>query len=358
MVIDSTMQILGYGAVTAVGLTAPQTCAAIRAGIKRFAPIEAPILDDEEAQIGARVSADPRLRADPGEWLLNLAGRALLECVGKPAAGAEPALLWLVPEPERAHPLSAGVSDSELLRRLEALVGVRFAPCSRVLRSGAAGCVEALGIARELLETQAIAGEVGCVIGGADSLLRKVDLQALAQGDRLLGPKQSQGLVPGEGAAFVWVGRAVRTPQSDLPAEETVAAPEGVCVRGIGLGYERATVRGTAYSVGEAFTSALTTASQDADIPESEIAFIAGNFNGERYDAWEHTHALLRGYRTPRERLPVVWPSASVGEIGVAAGVLALVVAAAAIEGDYAAGDTAAVQVRSDGELRGVVIVR
>jgi 3-oxoacyl-[acyl-carrier-protein] synthase-1 len=345
---DAAIDILGYGAVTAVGLTAAQTCAAIRAGIKRFAPIEAQILEDEEPQIGARVSADPRLRADPGQWLLNLAGRALLECVGQAAAGAEPALLWLVPEDHRNHPLCAGVSDSELLRRIEAMVGYGFAPCSRVLRSGAAGCVEALGIARELLHAGAIAGEVGCVIGGADSLLRKVDLDALGRSDRLLGPKQSQGLVPGEGAAFIRVGRAA--------AGE--AARAAVCVRGIGLGYERATVHGTAYGVGEAFTSALETATQDAGIPEAEIAFIAGNFNGERYDAWEHTHALLRGYRTARERLPVLWPSGSAGEIGVAGGVLALVVAAAAIEGEYAAGGTAAVQVRSDGELRGVVILR
>lgn len=350
MVTDASIEILGYGAVTAVGLTAAQTCAAIRSGIKRFAPIEAQLLDDEEPQIGARVSADPRLRADPGEWLLNLAGRALLECVGKPAAGDEPALLWLVPEDYRGHPLCAGVSDSELLRRLEALLGVGFAPCSRVLRSGAAGCIEALGIARELLDVGAVAGGVGCVIGGADSLLRKVDLEQLARRDRLLGPKQSQGLVPGEGAAFVRVGRGGGA------ASEAGRAP--VCVRGIGLGYERATVGGTQYSVGEAFASALETATQDADIPEREIAFIAGNYNGERYDAWEHTHALLRGYRTARERLPVVWPSGSTGELGVAGGVLALVVAAAAIEGEYAAGDTASVQVRSEGELRGVAIVR
>ncbi|WP_146157576.1 hypothetical protein [Enhygromyxa salina] len=347
---DASMDILGYGAVTAVGLTAAQTCAAIRSGIKRFAPIEAQILDDDEPQIGARVSADPRLRADPSQWLLNLAGRALAECVGKPAAGAEPALLWLVPEDERGHPLSAGVGDSELLRRLELQLGVGFAPCSRVLRSGAAGCVEALGIARELLDAGAVTGDVGCVIGGADSLLRDADLRELARGNRLLGPKQSQGLVPGEGAAFVRVGRAGANPGED--------SRERVGVRGIGLGYERATVRGTEYSVGEAFTSALETASQDADIPEGEIAFIAGNFNGERYDAWEHTHALLRGYRTARERLPVLWPSSSVGEIGVAGGVLALIVAAAAIEGEYAAGTTAAVQVRSDAELRGVVILR
>ncbi|PRQ03646.1 3-oxoacyl-(acyl carrier protein) synthase [Enhygromyxa salina] len=343
MVNDTSLEILGSGAVSSVGLTAPQTCAAIRAGIRRFVPIEAEILDDEEPQIGARVSADPRLRADDAQWLLNLAARALHECAPSPA---ETALLWLVPEDHRGHPLCAGVGDDELLARLEAVVGHHFAPGSRVLRSGAAGCVEALGRARELLDAGAVAR---CVIGGADSLLRKVDLDELARGGRLLGPTQPQGLVPGEGAAFVMVGRPTPDPERERAA---------LAVRGIGLGYERNTVRGTEYSVGEAFSAALEAATQDADIPEAEIAFVAGNFNGERYDAWESSHARIRGFPSKREQLPVLWPAASTGEIGVAAGPMALIATAAAIEGEYAAGPTGALQLRSDGELRGVAIVR
>jgi 3-oxoacyl-[acyl-carrier-protein] synthase-1 len=352
---EAAIEILGVGAVSAVGLTAPQTCAAIRAGVKRFCPIEAQILDYEEPRIGARVSADPRLRADEGQWLLNLAGRALLECEGEDEG--EAALLWLVPEDHRAHPLCAGVGDSDLLVRFEELLGRRFAPCSRVLRSGAAGCIEALGLARELLQ----AGTVErCIIGGADSLLRRPDLDALGRANRLIGPRQSQGLVPGEGAAFVRVGLAASV-GGEAPgagADEQTNAAARIGIRGIGLGYEPNTVLGTEYSVGQAFVDALGTATQDADIPEPEIDFVAGNFNGERYDAWESSHANARGYETRREHLPVLWPAASTGEVGVAGGVLALIAAAAAIEGEYAAGPTAAVQVRSEGELRGVALIR
>jgi 3-oxoacyl-[acyl-carrier-protein] synthase-1 len=85
---------------------------------------------------------------------------------------------------------------------------------------------------------------------------------------------------------------------------------------------------------------------------------VAGNFNGERYDAWERAHAHSRGYQTRRERLPVSWPAASVGEIGVAGGVLAIINTAAAIDGEYAIGSTATVEVRSEGELRGVAVLR
>jgi 3-oxoacyl-[acyl-carrier-protein] synthase-1 len=344
------LELLASGAVTAVGLTAAQTCAAVRAGIKRNAPIEAQILAHQEPRIGARVSADPRLRSDDAQWLLNLAARALRECeMNSPTpAPGETALLYLVPEQHRAHPLSQ-TGDSELLVRLELLVDRRFGPSSRVLRGGAAACVEALGLARELIDGGAAAR---CLIGGADSLLRRVDLDALGRDNRLLSATQSQGLVPSEGAAFMLVGRA-----------QPNAAQHGARIRGLGIGYERHTVLGSESSVGEAFSSALTTAIADAGVSESEIDFVAGNYNGERYDAWETSHANARSYRTRRERLPVMWPAASVGEIGVAGGVLALIVAAAAIEGEYALaadgkpGTTASVQVRSEGELRGVVVL-
>jgi 3-oxoacyl-[acyl-carrier-protein] synthase-1 len=344
------LELLASGAVTAVGLTAAQTCAAVRAGIKRNAPIEAQILAQQEPRIGARVSADPRLRSDDAQWLLNLAARALRECEAHETATPTPetALLYLVPEQHRAHPLSQ-TGDSELLVRLELLMDRRFGPSSRVLRGGAAACVEALGLARELIGTGAAAR---CLIGGADSLLRRSDLDTLARDNRLVGSTQSQGLVPGEGAAFMLVG----------PVDPNAERPR-VCVRGLGIGYERHTVLGSESSVGEAFSSALTTAIADAGVSEGEIDFVTGNYNGERYDAWETSHANARSYRTRRERLPVFWPAASTGEIGVAGGVLSILTAAAAIEGEYAigpngiAGTTASVQVRSDGELRGVVVL-
>lgn len=330
------LEILGYGATTAVGLTAAQTCAAIRAGIKRFSAIEAAVLDDEEPQIGARVSVDPRLRASDREWLLNLAGRALRECSLTP----EIALLWQVPEAHRKHPLSEA-SEAELLASLAGLLGHPLSEHSRVLRSGAAGIVEALGIAGELCR----AGKVErCIVGGADSLLRKLDLDRLARDQRLLGPDRAQGLVPGEGAAFVVVG---------LPDPSS----KRVTIRGLGLGYERNTVLEGRSSVGQGFCDAFAAAIQAAGFPEAQIDFVAGNFNGERYDAWEVSHTHARCYRTRRERLPVMWPSASTGELGLAGGAMALIAASVAIEQDYALGPTAAIQVRSEGELRGLVLI-
>jgi 3-oxoacyl-[acyl-carrier-protein] synthase-1 len=337
-----SIDIVTTAAVTAVGLTAAQTCAAIRANIKRISPIEAQIVDWREAKVGARVSADPRLRIDEREWLLNLAGRALREC--EPDADPDTALVWLVPEAHREHPLVLGVSDGELLNELERHIGRQFSPHSRVLHGGAAAVIEALAIARELFEAGAVRR---CLIGGADSLLRRVDLERLERANRLLGATQSQGLVPGEGAAFMLVGRHEPDPK----------APARARVHGLGLGYEPNTVLGSEYSVGDGFAAALEAALADAGLSEAEVAFVAGNFNGERYDAWERAHGHSRNYRTRRERLHVAWPAASVGELGVAGGVMALIYAAAAIDGEFAPGPIATVEARSDGQLRGIAIV-
>ncbi len=328
------LHILGQGAVTAVGLDAAQTCAAIRAGIKRFSELATPLLDHEEPPIGARVLADPRLRSSERSWLLNLAARALTEC----AIEDGDALLWQVPEPHREHPLTVGVTDAELLAELAGMLEKPLSEHSRVLHGGAAGLVEALAIARELIDT----GKASrCVIGGADSLLRKIDLDALARDQRLIGPGRSQGLIPGEGAAFVVVGRGAAAP----------------AIRGLGLGYERNGVLGNQPSVGDALMQAFEAAIHDAGVAEGKIDFVAGNVNGERYDAWEISHAHARCYRTRRERLPVLWPARSVGEIGVASGAMTLIAAVRAIREGYAAGPTATIELRSEGELRGVVVL-
>jgi 3-oxoacyl-[acyl-carrier-protein] synthase-1 len=332
----TNLHILGQGAVTAVGLDAAQTCAAIRAGIKRFGPIAAQLLEDEEPPIGARVSADPRLRSSDRKWLLALAARALSQC----SWGNETALIWQVPEDVRAHPLALGIRDEVLLAEFSGMIGKPFSKHSRVLRSGAAGVVEGLAIARELIASGDVAQ---CVIGGADSLLRKADLDALDRDQRLLGPGCPQGLVPGEGAAFVLVGSREKD--------------EGLAIRGLGIGYERNTVISTEPSVGDGFVQAFEAAIHDAGVPEAKIDFVAGNYNGERYDAWELTHAQTRCYRTRRERLPTLWPARSTGEIGVAGGAMALIAAAHAIAEGYAVGPIATVQVRSEGELRGILVL-
>lgn len=333
------LHVVSVGALSAVGLDAASTCAAIRAGIKRFTPIAEPLLDHEEPPIAAQVAADPRLRSDERTWLLALAGRALLECV-PPGRESGTALLWQVPEPSRAHPLCSG-DDAELLASLHRTIGRRFAAGSRVLRGGSAALIEGLSLARELIAS----GEVErCVIGGADSLVREADLAALADTQRLLVPGRPEGIVVGEGAAFVCVERA--EPGREQPT-----------IVGLGLGFERNTVASGRLSVGEGLCRALEAALHDAQVAEAELEFVVHDQAGDRYGAWETAHAHARGYRTRRERLLKLWPTRSVGTLGAAGGALALLVAHDALAAGHAPGRLGALELRSEGELRGVALL-
>lgn len=348
------LDIVACEAVTAVGLDARQTCAAIRAKVKRIVAIETPALAHVEPRVGARVSAAAGLRRTQDEWLLNLAARALVGCLGG-RSGFDPrrsALLLLVPEDHRGHPLSAA-SDLAILDGLCRRVDLAFAaPSSAVYRGGAGAFAEAIGRAQILLDAGAVEH---VAVGGADSLLRPSDLRRLEADARLYRPETPDGAVPGEAGGFVLLARAG-------PPNPRRRAPR---IRSVGVGYERATVLERARSTGDGFVQAVATALEQADIPEADVDFVASNFNGERYDAWERAHAHARCYRTNRDRLSTLWPGVSTGDVGVVGGVIALIAASQAIADGHAPGGdplagggrVAMVEARSEGPLRGAVLL-
>lgn len=356
---SAPLDFLSWGAVTPVGLDAEQSCAAIRAGIKRLTPIERAVLPTEEPRLGARISAAPGLRRSPDEWLLNLACRALGECIDQPKFAAERAALFLlVPEAHRAHELAAR-EDAELLAAVHERLGLEFHPRSRVLREGAGALVAGLGHARELLAERAVDR---VLIGGADSLLRVADLERFEAVGRLYRPDRPQGLIPGEAAGFVMLGRRAQPPRTRGKGGKARKRRPRIGLAGLGLGYERETVIEGGSSVGDGLVAGFENAIAEAGFPEAEIQFVASNYNGERYAAWESSHAHARCYRSRRERLPQLQPVVSTGEAGVAGGVVALIAAIMAIRGGWAPGEgpgkVAAIEASSEGEARGVAIIR
>ncbi|KUM27459.1 hypothetical protein AU467_17475 [Mesorhizobium loti] len=106
------LYVSGAGAVTAAGLNARQTLAAIRASLSAF---EEKILSNPfgAVQIVARIPTHYQLRQTEGQWLVNMAARAIGEALrsGTRAAKAT-AILLTPPEGFRNHPATA-----TLLRR-------------------------------------------------------------------------------------------------------------------------------------------------------------------------------------------------------------------------------------------------
>lgn len=334
--------ISGLGAVTAAGLDARQTLAAFRASLT------ASELQGYFAvglsQIVSRIPAHHELRRTQAAWLVNMAARALEEVLSSGNAATEETVVLITPpESFRGHSPFNGANGPVILLAVQSEIGRRFHPLSREIDGGAAAGVGLLGRVRELLRQPGI-GQV--ILGGVDSFLNDRDLARLVGADRLKGASNSQGLVPGEGAVFV---RLTRSPNSGAQA---LAA-----ILGFGLASEADTVLTERHSQGKAALDALTTATSDARMKESDIGFVVSNSNGERYSGWEQMIFRSRFYRTRREKLPIAYPAMTVGDIGAASGALALAVAADSLSKGYSPGKVAMCEVASEGDWRAAALV-
>jgi 3-oxoacyl-[acyl-carrier-protein] synthase-1 len=331
------LRIAGAGAVTPAGLTAPQACAAFRAALSGFEEYVRPE-PFGAIQLVARIPAQWRLRRTEGEWLVNMAARAIVEAQG----GADPRdtlLLLMPPESFRGHPAYEDIPPSRFLAAVISATGLGFHRASRALDGGPAA---AIGILDHALAIMAREGVAEVLLGGVDSLINKADLERLDRANRLKGDRNAQGLVPGEAAVFVRLSPAPGTPTAVLAT---------------GVAQEPDTVASERYSQGRALLQALRAAADGPGPSEPDIDFVVSNGNGERYGGWEAMIARPRFYRTRRETLPTAYPAMTFGEVGTAGAALALMVAADSFAEGYAPGGVAMCEIASEGGLRAAAVV-
>lgn len=342
------LYVTGSGAVTVAGLTAPQTCAAIRAGLTGFS-VELLSEPFGAEQIVARIASNWRLRRDPGQWIVNLAVRAIREAFQDASVQipAERTALFLTPpESRRNHPGYHHVAPGDLLSRIMADAGLQFHIASRAFDGGAAAGLGTLAQASSLL-AQGTVDQV--ILAGVDSLVNPQDLGQLAAANRLSGGGNSQGLVPGEGAAAVCL--TARAPDS---GQRPTCA-----ILSVGSAREENAVLTENFSQGRAMLAALRDASRLGTAEaEPMIDFVVSNANGERYAALESLITRARFYRTRRDRTPVALAAMSTGETGSASAALALVLARDAFALNYAPGRVAMAEIASDDGLRSAALLR
>jgi 3-oxoacyl-(acyl-carrier-protein) synthase len=111
------------------------------------------------------------------------------------------------------------------------------------------------------------------------------------------------------------------------------------------------------HSTGRGLQAALAAAAHAALIEERAFEFRVANVNGEMYGSQDSILGVHRFYRTRRDSLPVIYPAASVGETGAAAGALGVMGATVAMTKGYAPGRLAMCEAASDGGLRSGVVV-
>ena len=347
---STRLTLLGFGAVTAVGLTAARSCAAIRAAITGFADVGFFHHHPEPIPlIGARVLLGP----DPEEddtfnRLVRLAAAAVRGCLDD--SGVDPghaALLINMREPFREDSDVDG-KDADLLAAIEETLGLRFHAASAVIRQGKAGAFRGIQQSAALLSA---GGVSACITGGVDSYLNADDVIRFEGVYRIKRDGVVRGFIPGEGAAFVALAAPGRSWHPTAKARGEIM--------GVGLATEDAsvTILSDGHPTGRGLQRALEATIRDAGIAESRIEFRVSDQNGESYHSIESSLALSRFYRTHRDECPLWVPAASVGEIGAAVGPLLVMMASTAMEKGYAPGVLAMCEASSDEGLRAGCLV-
>ncbi|KHK66365.1 beta-ketoacyl synthase N-terminal-like domain-containing protein [Pseudomonas frederiksbergensis] len=317
----TTLCIIGSGMISAVGLSAPAGCAAIRCAIDNFQ--ETRFIDRAgEWIIGASVPLEQPWRGRTK--LIKMASRAIAEAL-QSVPGVDPEkipLLLGVAEAERPGRLNG--LDRELLRDIETELGRRFHPDSNIIPRGRVSAAVALLDARRLIHQ---GGHCHVLVAGVDSLLCGPTLAAFEQRERLLTSENSNGFIPGEGAAAV----VLAAPVSD----ET---PQLTCI-GLGFGLEPATVQSLDLPLrAEGLTQAVRAALGEAGCGLEQMDYRLADISGEQYYFKEASLALSRSLRVRKEFFHLWHPADCIGEVGAAIGPVMLAVALAASRKGYGEG--------------------
>jgi 3-oxoacyl-[acyl-carrier-protein] synthase-1 len=324
--------------VTSVGLSAPASCAAIRAKISN--PTETRFMgSDGEWIMAHQVQLEQPWRGRTK--LAKMAAMAIAECLD--AIPHEDwtniPLLLGVAEPERPGRLD-GLEDL-LLSEIEQVLEARFGPESGVIRRGRISAIRALAEARKLLY-EGTAAHV--LIAATDSLLTWPTLSVYQEADRLLTARNSNGFMPGEAAGAVLIGRP--SGRAELQ-----------CV-GIGFGAERAHIQSDEPFKADGLASAIRAALGDAGCELHDLDYRITDLSGEQYYFKEATLALSRILRHRNETFDMWHPAECIGESGAAAGIALIAVASAACHKAYSAGLNILLHCANDSAQRSAAVLR
>ena len=324
------------GLVTSVGLSAPATCAAIRAKISN--PTETRFIDSGGEWIMAhQVALEKPWRGRTK--LAKMAAMAIAECLADlpRQEWASIPLLLCVAEPERPGRVEG--LDDQLFLDIQQELNTRFAPESVIVAQGRVSVAIALAQARKLIH-EGNAPQV--LIAAADSLLTWPTLSVYEREERLLTERNSNGFMPGEGGGALLVGQ---------PGNKA----ELQCV-GIGVGMEKANIHAEEPLKADGLTSAIKESLRDAGCDESVLQFKIVDVSGEQYYFKEASLAFSRVDRTKRKEFDIWHPAECVGQVDAAIGVLMTVVLKVACEKGYTKGDHILAHLSNDDGARASMI--
>jgi 3-oxoacyl-[acyl-carrier-protein] synthase-1 len=322
------LEILSIGMVTAVGLDAPSSCAAMRARLDGFreTKFRAP---DGGWLIGAGV---PLPRQWVGERrLAHLAAGAIVEAFeNAPDARDKAAVILCLPEADRPGQLAR--ESGRLFRQIAQIVEVEPHASSHVIAHGRPSGHVALRHARDIITR----GEVPyVVIVGVDSYLTRATIHHFIAAERLLTSKNPNGFIPGEAAGAIILAQA---------------SSRGFQLFGLGFAREKAFIYNDADLPlrGDGMTEAYSAALAETGIEMNQLGYRIADLIGEQYWFKQSALASLRLVRGAHDFQDLWSPAESLGNVGAAVVPIMVGMAATAARRGYSAGNPVLVEASND----------
>jgi 3-oxoacyl-[acyl-carrier-protein] synthase I len=323
--------VLGVGITSAVGLTATETAASVRAGTmrisetpfrdKQFRPfVVAEVPEDGLPPLAETLIGLPDLTTRE-QRMLRLASMPLRECLAPLSGTSVPVGLCLaLPECETTRPLDR----ARFLQYLSLQMNGTFDPKgSDASHSGRAGGLVAVGQAVATIQ-QGVADFV--LAGGIDSYRDLYVLGTLDLEQRVKSEANWDGFIPGEGASFL------------LLASARAAAMRGLrplaSLSGVAMGTEAGHLYSTEPYRGDGLAGVIRQLFAQA-APDAPVSEVFSSMNGESHWAkeWGVGMTRNRAMLDPSHRLH--HPAESLGDTGAACGPLMVGLAALGIAGQY-----------------------
>jgi 3-oxoacyl-[acyl-carrier-protein] synthase I len=329
--VKQPLQIVGSGLVTSVGLSTAAAAAAIRAGVSNAQLTR--FMDWGGEWMAAHVV--PIEAPNPRAKLLQMAATAIGECLASAARESSTGTALVLCLPEASRPSTGNEVGESAIAELSSMVGTTFSADSSTIAVGRVGGFVGLHHARALLGE----GKADAVlVAGVDSYVNWPALSHFENQHRLLTSKNSDGFLPGEAAAAVMVTRPV----------------SGTALRCEGLGFakESATVDASVPLRADGLVEAIRAAARDADCRAQDFDLRITALSGEHYYFKEAALAMARLVRDPMPEADLWHPADCVGEVGAAAGPLAMILAATGCAKGYAEASRILCHLSNDGAER------
>jgi 3-oxoacyl-[acyl-carrier-protein] synthase-1 len=320
--LKSSVCIVGVGAQTAVGLTAPAAAAAVRAGISGFG--EHPFMIDRQGEpmIVARV---PGLEDKPAALTrhIGLAVQPAREALAplnacRNQVGNIPLFLGLPPNrPGRPADLENGLAEA-----LPREAGIGSIEC--IATGHSAGLM-----ALEAASRKVLGSPTGFYLaGGVDSYLVPETLEWLEANDQLHGGPNAYGFLPGEAAGFCLVCSQSAAERWKLRVLARVWT--------VGTARETNLIKTDSVCLGKGLTEAFRKVFTELPSTEEKISHSINDMNGEPYRADEYGFTIARLSQRFENASNFVAPADCWGDVGAASGPLFVNLVAAAGQRGYA----------------------